>query len=223
MDHLCLVHAVLASVRTANLGKWFPPWIVTHQTWGDALNPRISGVSPDVLLFSECGHPLVHHYRVFTKGILHVSQRGNYLHNLQNFITQSEAVDRWEQDRDTAQLSPGHRGSASRRSIRQRDSDDESPRCKVRRARSPLQMDIPAAPISSSSLICDCRPVILPVSIRLADLVGDDVAVSVGLPNVIAPPGEDDRRASSWTDFDEGFGAGSHVGILERHGSGCRR
>ena len=49
-------------------GKWFPQWTVKHQTWSDALNPRISGVSTDVLLFSECGAPLVHHYRVFAKG-----------------------------------------------------------------------------------------------------------------------------------------------------------
>ena len=79
MDHLRLAHAVPASVRTTNLGKWFPPWTVMRQMWSDALNPRISGVSTDVLLFSECGHALVHHYRVFTKGISHVSLRGSYL------------------------------------------------------------------------------------------------------------------------------------------------
>ena len=79
MDHLRLAHAVPASVKTANLGKWFPPWTVTRQTWSDALNPRISGVSTDVLHFSECGNVIVHHYHVFTKGISHVSLRGSYL------------------------------------------------------------------------------------------------------------------------------------------------
>ena len=97
------------------------------QTWSDALNPHISGISIDVLLFSECGHPLVHRYCVFTKGILHVSLRGSYLDNLQTFITQSEAVGRWGQDKDMAQLSPVHRGSAYSMSIRQRDLDEESP------------------------------------------------------------------------------------------------
>ena len=32
MDHLRLAHAVPASVRTANLGKWLPSWTVKHQT-----------------------------------------------------------------------------------------------------------------------------------------------------------------------------------------------
>ena len=74
------------SVRTANLVKWFPPWTVTRQTWNDTLNPRISGVSTDVLLLSECGHALVHHYRVFTKGISHVSLGGSYLDNLRRSL-----------------------------------------------------------------------------------------------------------------------------------------
>ena len=59
MGHLHLAHTIPASVRTANLGKWFPPWTVTRQTWKDALNPRNLGV-----FVSECGHTLVHHYRV---------------------------------------------------------------------------------------------------------------------------------------------------------------
>ena len=153
----------------------------------------------DVLLFSECGHPLVHHYRVLTKGISHVSLRGSYLDNLQTFITHSEAMGQWGQDKDTAQLSTVHRGSASPRSIRQRDSDEESPRCKARGARSNRKMDVPAVPMSPTSvssrdlrlLIYDGQPAILPVSIRMADLVGDDVVVSVDLPSVIAPPVED--------------------------------
>ena len=85
------------------------------------------------------------------------------------------------------------------RSIRQWDSDEESPHCKACRARSPRKMDVPTVPMSPTSvssrdlslIIYDGRPAILPVSIRLADLVGDDVVVSVDLPIVIAPPGED--------------------------------
>ena len=65
MDHLRLAHAVPATVKVANLGKWFPPWTVSREMWCDALKPRISGMSTDVLLFSESGAPLIHHYRVF--------------------------------------------------------------------------------------------------------------------------------------------------------------
>ena len=88
MDHLCLAHTVPASVKTANLGKWFPPWTVKRQMWCDALNPRISGVSTDVLLFSGCGAPLIHHCQVFAKGILHISLRGSYITKPRTFITQ---------------------------------------------------------------------------------------------------------------------------------------
>ena len=60
--------------------------------------------------------------------------------------------------------------------------------------RSPRKLDVPAVPAASSrdlrSLLYDGRPAILPVSIRMSDLVGDNVIVSVGLPSVIAPPGD---------------------------------
>ena len=46
-------------------GKWFLPWTVRREAWTDALKPCNSGISTDVLLFSELGHALVHHYRVF--------------------------------------------------------------------------------------------------------------------------------------------------------------
>ena len=66
-----------------------------------------------------------------------------------------------------------------------------------------------------NAIIYDGRPAILPVSIRLADLVGDDVVVSVDLPSVIAPPGEDGVHQAGPIDFSDGFGAGNHVGVLE--------
>ena len=58
--------------------------------------------------------------------------------------------------------------------------------------------DVPAVLLSPTyvsfrdpnAIIYDGRPSILPVSISLADLAGDDVVVTVDLPSVIAPPGE---------------------------------
>ena len=148
-------------------------------------------------LFSECGTQLVHHYRVFARGISHISLCRSHLTNLRTFITQSEAVGRGH-DKDPAQLSPVHKGSDSPRSIRQRDSDEESPCCKACRAHPPHKLDVPAVPVSPMAassrdlrlFLNDGRPAILPVSIRMPDLVGDNVLVSVGLPSVIAPPGD---------------------------------
>ena len=62
--------------------------------------------------------------------------------------------------------------------------------------------DVPAvlmSPTAVSSrdpnaIIHDGWPSILPVSIILADLVGDDVVVTVDLPSVIAPPWENGRE-----------------------------
>ena len=152
MDHLRLAHVVPASVRTANLGKWFPPWTVTCQTWKEALNPRISGVSTDVLLFSECGHALVHHYRIFRKGISNVSLRVIYLDNLRISVTQSAAIGWWGQNEDKTQSSPVHGILTSPRSIRPRDSDEESPCCKIRQARSPRMTDVLALLMSPTAV-----------------------------------------------------------------------
>ena len=56
-----------ASIReNREPGKIVPTMDSDASDVSDALNPRISGVSTDVLLLSECGHALVHHYRVFT-------------------------------------------------------------------------------------------------------------------------------------------------------------
>ena len=73
------------------------------QTWTDALKPSNSEISTDVLLFSELGHALVHHYWVFQKGTSHVSLREDYLTRLRTFVTQSAGLSRWGQ-RDV----PGH-------------------------------------------------------------------------------------------------------------------
>ena len=71
---------------------------------------------------------------------------------------QSEAKGRWERNRDPARSPPW--------SIRQRDPDDQAPRCKARRARCPHKPDIPAVSVSPTaassrelhSLLNDGRP-----------------------------------------------------------------
>ena len=95
--------------------------------------------------------------------------------------------------------SPVHGSTASPRSIRRWDSDEELPCCNARRARTPRITDVPAVPMSPTAvssrdpnaIIYDGRPSILPVSISLADMALDDV---VDLPSVIAPPGGNGRE-----------------------------
>ena len=172
MDHLRLEHAVLAAVKTVNLGRWFPPWTVRRQTWNDALKPSNLGISTDMLLFSELGHALVHHYGVFQKGTSHVSLRGDYLTRLRTFVTMSAAMSRWSQRDDTGQSSSAPDSLCSPRNIRRRDSDEEYPRksrCRTRWARSPRVEDVPdvllspvaVSPGDPDAIIYDCQPPIL--------------------------------------------------------------
>ena len=81
-------HTVPDTVRVANLGKWFPPWTVSREMWCEALQAHVSGVSTDILLFSERGAPLIHHYHVFGGGSAHNSLRCHYI---QAFVAQTEA------------------------------------------------------------------------------------------------------------------------------------
>ena len=56
---------------------------------------------------------------------------------LRVFTVQAEAEARWARNRDRARSSLLPVGSAYQRGVRQREPDDDSPRCKTRRAMSP--------------------------------------------------------------------------------------
>ena len=70
----------------------FRPWTVRRQIWADALKPCHSGVSTDVLLFSEINLSLVHHYRVFWRRLPHYAFRRDYLSRLRVFVSQASAM-----------------------------------------------------------------------------------------------------------------------------------
>ena len=48
----------------------------------DSLTSRHSGISNDILLFSDIGLSLTHHYRVHKRGVPHVTFRRNYMSQL---------------------------------------------------------------------------------------------------------------------------------------------
>ena len=74
---------------------FFPPWTVRNQIWADALRPYHSGVSTDVLLFSEIHLSLSHHYRVFCRGLPHFAFRRDYLDRLWIFVSQASALQQY--------------------------------------------------------------------------------------------------------------------------------
>ena len=60
IDHMHRAHNVPASIKAANLARWFPPWTVSREQWSTILRSSISGIATDALLFSQIGVPLVH-------------------------------------------------------------------------------------------------------------------------------------------------------------------
>ena len=86
MDHIRGAHDVPGEIKSASLEKYFPPWTVTRQVCTDSLMPRHSGISTDVLLFSDIGLSLVHHYRVHKRGLPHIAFRRNYMSQLRALL-----------------------------------------------------------------------------------------------------------------------------------------
>ena len=80
--HIRGAHNVPGEIKKVSLETLFPPWTVTRQVYTESLASRHSGISNDVLLFSDIGLSLVHHYRVHMRGVPHVTFRRNYLKQL---------------------------------------------------------------------------------------------------------------------------------------------
>ena len=75
MEHVLNDHNVPEGIRRVSLEMLFPPWTVTQQLYEESLSAKHSGISNDVLLFSELGLSLVHHYRVHRSGRPHIMFR----------------------------------------------------------------------------------------------------------------------------------------------------
>ena len=99
----CLVHYLegvpqdcLEHVRSGHDAPWvektasmrnMPPRGRSHdQLWLDSLRIEHSGISTDMLLFSEVGMPLTQHYRVYKGGLPHAVFRTDYLPRLRALL-----------------------------------------------------------------------------------------------------------------------------------------
>ena len=67
--HVCRAHNVPREIKAVSLEKLFPPWTATHQVYTESLTSQHSSISNDVMLFSDIGLSLVHHYRVHKRGL----------------------------------------------------------------------------------------------------------------------------------------------------------
>ena len=73
-------------VQNVRLEKLIPPWTVTRKVYTESLTSRHSGISNDMLLFSDIGLSLAHHYQVHKKGVPHVAFRKNYMSQLRAML-----------------------------------------------------------------------------------------------------------------------------------------
>ena len=137
IDHMRLAHAVPASVKVSNLGRWVPPWTFSRNIWRKALRLTISGVSTDALLLSRYGIPFVHRYRFFSRYGTHISLRGIYTTRLRDFLEQADAESQTLRNRELVSSLASRMSLEGPRGTHRRELEEMSPRCKFRRALSP--------------------------------------------------------------------------------------
>ena len=216
MDHVRGAHDVPWDVKSASLEQFVPPWTVRRQVWSDSLKQRHSGISTDILLFSDINMSLVHHYRIHKRGLPHIAFQRNYMSRLRGLLPSPVA-----QPRDSV-LSPVSTGPGSLRQASSAELVEESPR-RTRRAKRrmwPVRVmegsvgDLPIPTIQDPSdaqgaMFYDCRLPLLPVSLQLSDigpLSGQHTVVSA---SVAVPPWEDGLTIS---------GVGSDVLVVPEPG-----
>ena len=186
MDHIRGAHDVPWS---AILEKYLPPWTVTRKVWSDSLTAQHSGISTDVLLFSDIHLSLVHHYRIHKRGLPHIAFRRNYMSQLCALLPLSAVPPA------VGVVSPDSSSSDSLYPAGSPEVMDRSPRTTRRafRRRRPVRVmeppveNIPVLMIqdplaAAGVVVLDCRPPLLPVSM---DISGVDLSAIRG-PAVLA-------------------------------------
>ena len=74
-DHFNDKHSGSETIDFDKVSKAFPAWTVTRDFWKQALQPEISGIAVDIMLFRESGRKLVHKYRVYRDPLPHPALR----------------------------------------------------------------------------------------------------------------------------------------------------
>ena len=188
MDHVRRAHDVPWDVKSASLEKFVPPWTVRRQVWTDSLKPCHSGVSTDVLLFSEVNESLVHHYRVHKRGLPHLTFRRDYL---QVFVSQAAALSQGDM------VSPVQSSPVSMRHARSSEQESESPwktspiRVSELVGVGPPTLTVRDASDLTGAVVRDCRPPLLPVSLRLKDIGPLPLRRPAASTSLAEPPPED--------------------------------
>ena len=174
--------------KTASIEKYAPPWTVRRQVWTDSLRVDSSGISTDMLLFSEVGMPLTQHYCVYKGGLPHAVFRADYLSRIRSLLPSPEGDD-----------TPPQTGSVSTpKSVRRQHRATQPKRLFAEAVgEGPLLTEQNPAEMAGETVI-DCRPPMLPVSIPLSGL---SPATISGARNCVQPI-EPEETGQSIMDMD---------------------
>ena len=188
LEHVRSGHDAPWVSKTASIEKYAPPWTVRHQVWTDSLRVDSSGISTDMLLFSEVGMPLTQHYRVYKGGLPHAVFRTDYLSRIRSLLPPPEGDD-----------TPTGTGSVSTpKSVRRQHRVTQPKRLFAEAVGEwPLLTEQNPAEMAGETVI-DCRPLMLPVSIPLSGL---SPATISGARNCVQPI-EPEETGQSIMDMD---------------------
>ena len=89
LEHVRNGHDAPWISKTASIEKYAPPWTMRRELWMESLHVEHSGISTDILLFSELGLSLTQHYRVYKGGLPHAVFRTDYIERLRNLLQSS--------------------------------------------------------------------------------------------------------------------------------------
>ena len=169
LEHVRSGHDAPWVSKTASIEKYAPPppWTVRRQLWTDSLRIEHSGISTDMLLFSEVGMPLTQHYRVYKGGLPHAVFRTDYLPHLRSLLPSPGGADTSPDDQcgvtPTSVRRP-HRLSRPKRLF----PDSVAISAPILTEQNPAEM--------IGETVIDCRPSLLPVSIPLSGLSRETIS-----------------------------------------------
>ena len=164
LEHLRNGHDVPWISKTASIEKYAPPWTVRRELWTESLRVEHSGISTDILLFSELGLSLTQHYRVHRGGLTHAVFRTDYIERLRALLPpprrmEGEPASPPETGRGATPRSARRLHRSSRPMRRMSEAVDDGPL---------LTVQNPADMVGET--VIDCRPSVLPVSMPLSEL-----------------------------------------------------
>ena len=160
LEHLRSGHDAPWISKTASIENYAPPWTVRRELWTDSLRVEHSGISTDMMLFSEIGLSLTQHYRVYKGGLPHAVFRTDYINRLRSLLRSSgQSGSTPETGRASTPKSVRrlHRSSQPKRLFSEAVDDEPV-----------LIMQNPADVVGET--VIDCRLSVLPVSIPLSGL-----------------------------------------------------